>query len=724
MGPVKPRLLKEGATPLFNREFSWLAFNARVLAEARNGEVPLLERLKFVSIAASNLDEFFMIRVGGIRDLLEAGVTERSADGLPPRQQLTGIRERTRNLIADMSACLNQDLLPALRREGLRIEALQDLNKDERAFVREEFERRIAPILTPLAFDPGHPFPFLSNRSLNIAVVLASSRDEEHTAFIRVPPLLPRFVRLPGEGRYLPLEQVIAAHVGQLFPGLTVRRIAPFRVLRDADISIREEEVTDLLKTVETELRKRDRQDVVWIELGEGADEDLITLLTSATGISRDDVLEVRGLLGLADLMQIYLQAPRPKLKDAPFNPRIPSTIASSEDIFAAIRSGDVLLHRPYDSFAAVVEFVQAAAADPDVVAIKQTLYRTDEGSPIIEALVDAALAGKQVTALIELQARFDEMKNIVWARRLENAGVQVVYGLVGIKTHFKVCLVVRREENELRRYVHLSTGNYNSRTARLYTDVDLFTCDPDFGDDSAQLMNLLTGFSIASAQEIFGREVPEMKWKAFVVAPLEYQQWVIRQIRIEEENARAGRPARILAKLNQLVDKNVIDALYHASRAGVQIDLIVRGICCLVPGLPGFSENIRVTSVIDMYLEHSRIFLFGNGGDSQVWVTSGDWMPRNFLRRVEVAFPIRSRAIADRIENEILATCLADDVKGWELRADGTYERRERKGKGLRSQVRFIEIARRDSIRMGPYEEAIAQPLTMRRKRRGKKKK
>lgn len=721
---TRARPPRRNQTPLFNREFSWLEFNRRVLAEAQNPGVPLLERIKFVAIAASNLDEFFMIRVGGIRDLIEAGVTERSSDGLTPRQQLRGIRERVRTLMGDMNRCLNDELLPALRKEGIRIESFASLNKTDTAFVKEEFEARVAPILTPLAFDPGHPFPFLSNQTLNIAVVLRTAKDDEHTAFIRVPPILPRFVPLPGDDRYLPLEEFIIAHVGQLFPGLRVERATPFRVLRDADISIREEEVTDLLKSVETELRKRDRQDVVWIEIASDADPALVDLLTSATGVSQDDVLEVEGLLRASDLMQIYQTAGRPRLRDAPFNPRIPSSLANAEDIFSAVRSGDVMLHRPYDSFAAVVEFVQAAAADPDVVAIKQTLYRTDEGSPIIEALVDAALAGKQVTALIELQARFDEQKNIVWARRLENAGVQVVYGLVGIKTHCKLCLVVRRENDALRRYVHLSTGNYNSRTARLYTDIDLFTCNTDFGDDAAQLMNLLTGFSIASAQEIFGRHVPEMKWKAFVVSPPDYHQWVVDAIRAEAANAAAGKPARIVAKLNQLVDKAVIEALYEASRAGVQIELLVRGICSLVPGVDGVSANIRVTSVVDMYLEHSRIFLFENGGKKEIYVSSGDWMPRNFLRRIEVTFPIRSKEIRSRIENEILATSLADDAKGWILESDGSYARRQASGAKTRSQERFIEYARRDAVSLGPYEEAIAQPLSARKKKRNKKKK
>lgn len=715
--------LPKRVTPLFNRELSWLEFNRRVLAEAENAEVPLLERLKFAAIAASNLDEFFMIRVGGIRDLLEAGIFEASADGLTPRQQLDGIRGRVRELMHDLSHCVNREILPALRNEGIQLERLRSLGKNDLQYVKKKFETSIAPILTPLAFDPGHPFPFLSNQTLNIAVVLATSQGAEHTAFIRVPPLLPRFVPLPGDGRYLPLEELIASDVGMLFPGLTVERITPFRVLRDADISIREEEVTDLLKTVETELRKRDRQDVVWIEIGEDADSELVGLLSDATGLPREDILPVRGLLGVGDLMEIYANTRKSRLRDPAFNPRIPPRLAAGDDIFTVIRSGDLLLHRPYESFAAVVEFVQTAATDPEVVAIKQTLYRTDEGSPVVEALVSAALAGKQVTALIELQARFDEMKNIAWARRLENAGVQVVYGLVGIKTHCKLCLVVRREEGTLRRYVHLSTGNYNSRTAKLYTDLDLFTCDPNMCEDAAQLMNLLTGYSLASAQEIFERHVPDMQWKELVVAPLDYHDWVLHRIASEAANAREGRPAHIVAKLNSLVDASVIEAMYEASRAGVRIDLLVRGICCLVPGLPRTSENIRVTSVIDRYLEHSRIFVFENGGDPLVYVSSGDWMPRNFFRRIELTYPVKDPMLSKRIREEIIAVSLSDNVKAWELHSDGTYHRVLAQGPPLRSQERFIELTRRNSVRIGPYDEIVGQPLSLRKKGRKRRK-
>lgn len=712
------------AVPLLNRELSWLEFNRRVLAEAENQTNPLLERLKFASITANNLDEFLMVRVGGIRELARAGVVERTADGLTPLEQLEKIRKRTRSLVHDLYAVLNGEILPGLASEGIRIDRFADLDAAEKKRLHEYYEKNVAPILTPLAIDPAHPFPFLSNLTLNLAITAETSRGEDHVAFVRVPPLLPRWIPASSPTRFIPLENLIAEHACEFFPGLRIKRVTPFRVLRYSDISIREDEVQDLLQSVESELRRRDRREVVVLEIAHDADESLVTLLTNATNMSTEDVISAPGLLRLSDLMQIYNGIDVPGLKDPAFNPRIPSQLASSEDIFSIIRRSDLLLHRPYDSFTAVVEFVQAAAQDPDVVAIKQTLYRTDEGSPIVEALISAALSGKQVTALVELQARFDEMKNITWAKRLETAGVQVVYGLLGFKTHCKLCLVVRREGNELRRYVHLSTGNYNARTARLYTDIDLFTCDPAFGDDSSQLMNILTGFSVTSAQEILEHQVPELKWKRFVVSPLDYHVRVVQWIEREIEHARAGRSARIIAKMNALVDPTVIDALYRASEAGVRIDLIIRGICCLIPGLPKTSENIKVLSVIDRFLEHARIYYFENGGSSEVWVASGDWMPRNFVRRIETAFPILNAELKRRLIDQILGVSLADTIKGWRLQPDGSYKRRKSGDKPLRSQERFIEIARSESVRIGKYEEILHKPGSFRRKAKKPKKK
>jgi polyphosphate kinase len=723
---VPPAAKPSRNVPLFNREFSWLEFNRRVLAEAEDPSVPILERLKFLAIASSNLDEFFMVRVSGVRDMVIASLAERSPDGLTARQQLKGIRERTSRLLLDMYACLNEEVLPELNRHGIRIDSAGDLSKRENAALRDHFHRNLAPILTPLAIDPGHPFPFLANLALNLAVKLESDRGEGHVVFVKVPPQIPRLVPVPeADHRYIPLEELIATHAGEFFPSLKVHKVTAFRVIRNSDLSIREDEVEDLLKSVETELQRRDRKEVVRIELGSNGDEDLIDLLTSETHCAREDVFVAPGILKIADLMQIYSAMRKHSLKDEPFNPRIASQLAISEDIFSIIRREDILLHRPYDSFTSAVEFVQAASEDPDVLAIKMTLYRVDSNSPITAALAKAALAGKQVTAVVELQARFDEKRNIAWAKQLEQVGVQVVYGLVGIKTHCKICVIVRREGETLRRYVHLSTGNYNATTGRLYTDIDLFTCDEAFGDDASQMMNLLTGFSISTVQQIFDGDVPELTWKRLVIAPMDYRQWVIDQIEREIRNAGEGKPSGIIAKMNSLVEPGVIEALYRASQAGVKIDLIVRGICCLVPGVEGLSERISVTAVIDRFLEHSRIFLFRNGKEPEIWLSSGDWMPRNFVRRFEATFPVLDPRLKTRIENEILQIQLDDNVKGWTLNTDGSYTRRAPSGnKAVRSQERFIEIARKEAMRLAPYDEILTMAGSARRKAKKQRKK
>jgi polyphosphate kinase len=723
---VPPIAMPAEPVRLFNREFSWIDFNRRVLAEAQDPSVPLLERIKFLSITSSNLDEFMMVRVGAIRDLIASAITERSPDGLTPKQQLKGIRSRVNALMTDMYRCLSEQLLPELRKAGIRLERFEDLGKKEQAALESYFSKDLAPILTPLAVDPGHPFPFLASKALNLAVVLESERGESHIALIKVPPLLKRFIPVPdASNSFIPIEWLVEQHAGQFFPGLRVTKVLPFRVLRNADIILQEDEVQDLLKSVESELRRRDRKEVVWIEIDGENDDFVVPLLSAATRTSKDDVFFADGPLKLSDLIDIYQQvSKRSTLLDPPFNPRIPSQLASADDMFSIIRKGDVLLHRPYDSFSAVAEFVQAAADDPDVVAIKQTLYRTDAGSVIVEALSAAARRGKPVTAIVELQARFDEMKNIAWARRLEEEGVQVVYGLVGIKTHSKICLVVRREGADLRRYVHLSTGNYNSMTGRVYTDIDLFTADEAFGEDASQFMNLLTGYSIASVQEIFDRTVKGWSWQRLVVSPIDYHEWTVRMIEREIAHAKEGRPAEIIAKLNALVDPTVIEALYRASKAGVSIDLIVRGICCLVPGVEGLSDKIRVVSVIDRFLEHSRIMLFRNGGATEVYVSSGDWMPRNFFRRIELTFPILAEPLRARLESQILATSMGDNVKAWKLQSDGSYKRRNPGDAPLRSQERFIEIARSEAVRIGPYEEILAKPGSARRKAKKLRKK
>ena len=707
--------------PLFDRELSWLEFNRRVLGEAENPDVPLLERMKFLSICSNNQDEFFMIRVGEVRDLMAAKLPE-AGTFRQQSEKLDEIRKRSRHLLQQMYAVLSDELLPKLKKEGIQLEKVADLGKKERAAVEDYFMLNLEPILTPLAIDPGHPFPFIANLALNLALQLESERGDLYDVVLKIPEQSARLVPL-DDGRYILIEDLILSQALRFFPGLKLRKSAVFRVIRNSDMSIKEEDVQDLLKSVESELRRRERREVVWLEVEAGSDEKLVKSLVKSTGASKDDVFLAPGPLKLSDLMQMYSEETNhSKLKDPPFNPRISAQLASTEDVFSIIRRGDILLHRPYDSFSTVVEFVQTAADDPDVKAIKQTLYRTDEGSPIVEALAKAAESGKQVTAVVELQARFDEKKNITWARRLEEAGVQVVYGLVGIKTHCKVCLVVRREGPTLRRYVHLSTGNYNATTARTYTDLDLFTCDAAFGADAAQLMNLLTGYSVSGVHELIERSDGSLRWRQFIVAPMDYHQWILKMIDRETKNARDGKPARITAKMNALVEPTVIDALYKASSAGVKIDMMIRGICCLVPGIPKVSENIQVMSVIDRFLEHSRVFRFENGGEPEFYISSGDWMPRNLIRRVEVAFPIKAEALVRRIDQQILPVALADNVKAWVLDTEGKYRRRKTEGAPVRSQETFIALARLEAVSIAPYEEIIRRPGSFRRKAKKKK--
>ncbi|HEX7150563.1 MAG TPA: polyphosphate kinase 1 [Thermoanaerobaculia bacterium] len=710
--------------PLFNRELSWLQFNRRVLAEAQSATVPLLERIKFLGIASNNLDEFLGVRIGALREVIAAGLTDVSPDGRTPKQQLKIVREHVKQLQSEMYATLD-GLLPELRKHGIHIERVSELSKKEQNALRDYFDANVAPVLTPLAVDPGHPFPFLTSGALNVASTLEGPRGERHVVFVTIPKLLPRLLPvLDSPLRFLPLESLLEAHLGRFFPGLKVKTVAPFRVIRNADIPLPEDDVQDLLKSVESEVRMRERREVVWLEIGAGADEAIVNLLIEETSATREDLFLAPGPLKLADLMNIYGRVGKSSLKEAPFNPRIPSQLASSEDIFSIIRKGDVLLHRPFDSFTTVIELLQSAAEDPDVVAIKQTLYRTETGSLVVDALARAAERGKQVTAVVELQARFDEQRNILWARRLEEAGVQVVYGMVGMKTHSKVCLVIRREGDVLRRYVHLSTGNYNSTTAKLYTDLDLLTTHEEIAEDTAQFMNLLSGYSLATVQEIFEKHARAWKWRMLVAAPMDYHDWTLRMIEREAQHAREGRPAQIVAKMNSLVEPRVIEALYQASQAGVKIDLIIRGICCLVPGQPGISNNIRVISIVDRFLEHTRVFLFRNGGETELWLSSGDWMPRNFFRRLELTFPVLAPALRDRLEKQILATYLADNVKAWKLQPDGTYVRRAAREPRVRSQERFIEIARTEAVRVGPYDEAIRRAASSRRKAKRPRKK
>jgi polyphosphate kinase len=707
--------LARGSPELFiNRELSWLEFNQRVLDEARSATTPLLERLKFVSIASSNLDEFFMVRVAGLVGQLRDGVTSVGPDGLTPGEQLSLIARRVRAMREQMSAVMLEEILPELAGRGVRLLPLKALSKTARKAASKHFADQVLPVLTPLAIDPGHPFPHLRNKSLNLVAMLSGKSATEDAAFgvVQVPSVLPRLVRVSVEGasdarhEYVLLDELIAGHMDVLFPGFHCEGAWAFRVIRNFDLSIDEEEAEDLLETMKQEVRRRDRGNAVCILVDGRIHEKAQDLLRDAIHVDPQFVLPVDGPLNLPDLGHLAegLDA-EPGLRDEPFVPqRLPPFRDGDEDVFSVLGRGDILLHHPYESFDPVVHFVEQAASDPNVLAIKQTLYRTSGDSPIVKALMRAAENHKQVTALVEIKARFDEENNIQWARRMEEAGVHVVYGLVGLKTHAKACLVVRREGTALRRYVHLGTGNYNPSTARLYTDVSFFTSSPEIGEDAASLFNLLTSCTAPP------------NWKKLVIAPLGLHERVLALIEREASHARAGRPARIVAKMNSLVDTDVILALYRASRAGVQIDLLVRGICCLRPGLPGVSENIRVRSTVDRFLEHARIFHFEAGGKSEVYCASADWMQRNFQRRVEVLFPIEDPVLKARLVDEVLATELADDTKARVLASSGAYV--PATGGKVRSQRVFLEKARRASQQASERETA-ERPFVVRPVRR-----
>ncbi|GAC1431946.1 MAG: polyphosphate kinase 1 [Thermoanaerobaculia bacterium] len=660
--------------PLLNRELSRLDYNRRVLAKAQDASVPLLERLRFLAWCSRNLDEFFMVRAGATRDLIDARVTEPSADGLLPIEQMEAIRAGAHTLLDDMYRCLNDQVLPELSRHGVVVESFRNLSPDEQHRVRDLFLRDIAPVLTPLAIDPGHPFPFVANLTLNIAAGVASERGAG-IAMIKLPRLLQRFVDLGDGKRFVPIGSIIMANLTHLLPTLTIARAVMFRVVRNAELSV-DEDVEDLRTSVEAELRRRERKQVVCIEIDGRADDEILQMLTDGTRTNTDDVYRVDGFLRIADLMEIVDRVDIPELKYPEFNPRLPRRLAEATDMFSIIRSGDVLLHRPYESFTAVIELLHAAAIDPNVVAIKQTLYQTGEDSPIVDKLALAATNGKQVTVIIELQARFEEKHNISLAQRLHDAGAQVVYGIVGVQTHAKLCVIIRREGDQLWHYVHLSTGNYNVETASAYTDLDLLTSSDPVGSEASQLINVLTGYSASTLADVLERATDRPKWSLFVIAPFDDQRWLMERISREASNASAGRPARITAKLNSLVDPQIIQALYAASSAGVKIDLIIRAMCTLVPGVTGVSENIRVISIVDRFLEHSRIIRFENDGAPEICLSSGDWMPRNFLRRVELTFPLVSAA-TQMMASKILDIALEDNASSWELRDDGHWRRR-----------------------------------------------
>jgi len=674
-----------------NRELSWLEFNDRVLEEAYDRTNPLLERLKFIAIFTTNLDEFFMIRVAALKQQVEAEVIRRSEDGLTPAETLTAISERLRVSLGRQSACLQEIILPEMAERGIRILRIGELTADQRKALRALFEERVYPVLTPLAVDSGHPFPYISNLSLSLAVEMIEHTDEGellHFARVKVPPSLPRFIPVEGapEGQYwfVTLEDLIAYNLDDLFPGMIVSASYLFRVTRDADLDLQEDEADDLLRAIESELRRRRFGEPVRLEVSADMPPHLIERLLEALQIEEQDLYKCEGLLGLSDLMSLS-GIEIPNVHYAPFTPAVPRRFIDNPDIFAVMREGDILLHHPYDSFEPVVHFVREAASDPQVLAIKMTLYRTSgSNSPIVNALMQAAENGKQVAVLIELKARFDEENNIHWARHLERVGAHVVYGFAGLKTHGKVTLVVRSEPDGLKRYMHFGTGNYNERTGRLYSDLSLFTSRPELGGDATELFNSLTGFSKVDTYE------------ELLVAPVALRKEISAMIDREREHALAGRPSGIRAKINSLTDERMVAELYRASQAGVPIQLNVRGMCKLRPGIPGVSETISVQSIVGRFLEHSRIYIFENAGNREVYIGSADLMGRNLDRRVETIVPVLDQTIGATICDEIWATFAADNQKARILHADGTYTRRQpRAGEApVNAQNLFLERA------------------------------
>jgi polyphosphate kinase len=668
--------IPEDARFYLNRELSLLSFFRRVLEEAQDDRNPLLERAKFLAIVGSNLAEFFMVRVAGLKQQIEAGVLELSTDGLTAAQQLAAVGQAARRLAQDARDCLHS-LLPLLAEAGVHILDFAALGESQKTHVQRYFDETVFPVLTPLAYDPGRPFPHISNMSLNLAVILLDETGVRRFARVKVPSTLPRLMKIPAaasaaipSGPFLPerslvwLEQVIIEHLPKLFPGMQVIEAHPFRVTRDAEMLIQDLEAEDLLERVERAVRERRFGSVVRLTIDPGMPEDIKQLLAENLGLEPEDIYTLIPPLGTSDLIQLWA-IDRPDLKDPPLIPATPAEFGTAEkDIFAAIRRQDILLHHPYDSFSPVTEFMQAAARDPDVLAIKLSLYRVGHDSPIVQALLDAARRGKQVAVLVELKARFDEESNIEWAKALESEGVHVVYGLLGLKTHSKTALVVRKEADRIRRYVHLATGNYNPVTAQTYTDLGLFTCDEDMGADATDLFNYLTGYSA------------KKDYRKFLVAPINLRSGIESLIRREMERQQGGEQGHLIFKINSLVDKPMIRLLYQASQAGVRVDLIVRGMCCLRPEVPGMSENIHVLSIVGRFLEHSRIYYFRNGGNEQVYLGSADLMPRNLDRRVEVLFPIEDRRLIRQLRDRVLAIYLEDNIKARRMQADGTYVR------------------------------------------------
>ncbi len=698
--------------PCFNRELSWLAFNQRVLDQAKETDYPLLERMKFLAFFSSNLDEFFEIRVAGLMQQVKSGIIEMGPDRLDPKEQLQKIRTSVNGLILEQVDCWTNQLVPSLEEKNVLFRSYEELTRNEKQWLTKYFEEQIFPVLTPLAIDPAHPFPHLTNKALYVLASIADPKEriiESMMAIIPVPRILPRIVRIGAMRKgnaevYVFLSDIIQHYIKRLFPGYKVRSAVPFRITRNSDLYIDEEEVENLLRKMEEELVNRQKGVAVRLEIAEGADPVLLEELLKSLGLHQDDAYIINGPINLMRLMGVYDLIDRPDLKFPPQIPFLPSGLHAPANFFEQIKKRDILLHHPYESFQPFIDFLVQAARDPQVFAIKQTLYRTSGNSPIVEALMEASRRGKQVSVLVEIKARFDEANNIQWARRLEDVGVHVVYGLVGLKTHCKTCMVVRREQDELRRYVHLGTGNYNQRTAKFYTDLSFFTANPSITSEVAGLFNTLTGFSLTPVFE------------KLHVAPFNLHSKIQNYIQTEAQNAREGKPARIIAQMNSLLDRTTIENLYKASQAGVAIDLIVRGICTLVPQLKDISENINVRSILGRHLEHSRIFYFENGSGDQAHILAGsaDWMPRNFFRRIESVFPIEAPELRKRILH-ILETYLKDTRNARVLHSNGSYYKVRgslNKTVQLSAQEIFYQEScdKRKQIEKDPVEDTITQ--------------
>ncbi len=679
-----------------NRELSWIKFEHRVLNEAKDKEIPILDRLKFVSITSSNLDEFFMVRVASLKDMEHAGYTKKDIAGMDPTEQLCAIGKEVHALVEKQYNTYNRSLMPILRKEGIRIiGAYEELNEKQATYVDKYFMEHVYPVLTPMAVDASRPFPLVRNKSLNIAALIKSkhpnsklqqgSKQELEFATVQVPSVLPRLVPIPGEDdryTFTLLEQIIEKNMAQLFLNYDLVCAYPYRIMRNADLSFDEDEASDLLKEIQKQLAKRQWGEVIRLEIEHKADKRLLQVLKEQLAVSGKDVYEIAGPLDLTFLMKMYGLSGCDDLREKLFVPQKNPRILPGESIFDEIKKGDIFLTHPYETFDPVVDFIKQAAVDPDVLAIKQTLYRVSGNSPIIAALAKAAENGKQVTVLVELKARFDEENNIVWAQKLEKAGCHVIYGLVGLKTHCKIALVVRREEDAITRYVHLGTGNYNDSTAKLYTDCGIFTCNENYGEDATAVFNMLSGYSEPA------------RWNKLVVAPIWLRDRFIALIDREIAHAKEGKGAYIVAKMNSLCDRQIIEKLYEASSVGVEIYLVIRGICCLRTGIPGVSEHIHVTSIVGTFLEHSRIFYFYNNGQEDIYMGSADWMPRNLDRRVEIVFPVEDDVIKDRIKH-ILDVLLRDNLKAYAMLSDGTYAKMSRRGKqAIGAQMTFCREA------------------------------